>query len=61
VNLQACTLSEFFSVKAGREIAEYESLGGLVFGQLNACDMDTKFANSTCFIKFLAMNSNETK
>jgi len=48
-------------VKAGREIAEYESLGGLVFGQLNACDMDTKFANSTCFIKFLAMNSNETK
>lgn len=60
MNLQDCSLSEFFSVKAGREIAEFESLGGLLVGQLDACDMDTNFVNSTCFHMF-AMNSKETK
>jgi hypothetical protein len=42
-------------------MAELGSLGGLVVGQLHACNMDTNFANSTCFIKYLAMNSKETK
>ncbi len=45
----------------GIEIAEFESLGVLLVGQLDACDMDTNFANSTCFLRFLAMNSKETK
>ncbi len=47
--------------REGRDIAEFTSLGGLGVGQHDACNMDTNFTNSTCFIKYVAMNSKETK
>ncbi len=47
--------------REGRVITEFRSLGGLVVVQHNTCGMDTNFTNSTCFIKYVATNSKETK